>query len=273
MRADPKQTANIQIPLPPLSIQKKIAEVLDKADAIRKRSRQILAKYDQLAQSVFLEMFGDPVKNEKGWKLLSLSDFGSFKNGLNYNKDDEGVEIRCLGVSDFKSNYNISDIEQLSMIKLSDQPSKEYLLKDGDLVFVRSNGNKDLVGRCVSIYPGTYRVSFSGFCIRFRIEREGLLTTYLSQLFRNMNFKAQMLNGGRGANIQNINQKILSTLNLPVPSIALQNQFASIIEQIEKQKAQTRLELDRAEELYQSLLQRAFKGELEFVQETLETIS
>ncbi|MEQ8339129.1 MAG: restriction endonuclease subunit S [Cyclobacteriaceae bacterium] len=273
LRADPKQTANIQIPLPPLSIQKKIAEVLDKADAIRKRSRQILAKYDQLAQSVFLEMFGDPVKNEKGWKLLSLSDFGSFKNGLNYNKDDEGVEIRCLGVSDFKSNYNISDIEQLSMIKLSDQPSKEYLLKDGDLVFVRSNGNKDLVGRCVSIYPGTYRVSFSGFCIRFRIEREGLLTTYLSQLFRNMNFKAQMLNGGRGANIQNINQKILSTLNLPVPSIALQNQFASIIEQIEKQKAQTRLELDRAEELYQSLLQRAFKGELEFVQETLETIS
>lgn len=67
---------DLEIPLPPLHIQKKIAEVLDKADAIRQRNRQILEKYDQLAESLFLEMFGDPVRNEKGWDIKKLAELG-----------------------------------------------------------------------------------------------------------------------------------------------------------------------------------------------------
>lgn len=263
-----KSLSKIQIPLPPLHIQQKIAEVLDKADAIRKRSPLILQRYDQLAQSTFLDMFGDPVKNEKEWEVRKLGDFGSFKNGLNYGKDDYGFEIKCIGVGDFKSKYEIDNFNEINSIKLSSQPSQDYLLRDGDLVFVRSNGNKDLVGRCVAVYPGAENVSFSGFCIRMRIEDEALLTVYLTQLFRNSVFKIGMLSGGRGANIQNINQQILSNLKLQIPPIHLQNQFATIIEQIEKQKAQTQQELNRAEELYQSLLQRAFKGEL-FREETV----
>ena len=69
-----KDLQNLQIPLPPLPIQRKIAAVLDKADAIRRRNKAILQKYDQLAQSVFLEMFGDPVKNEKGWDIKKLKE-------------------------------------------------------------------------------------------------------------------------------------------------------------------------------------------------------
>ncbi|WP_373495501.1 restriction endonuclease subunit S [Aquiflexum sp.] len=253
---------NVLIPLPALPTQQKIAAVLDKADAIRKRSQQILVKYDQLAQSVFLDMFGDPVKNEKGWEVKPLGIFGSFKNGLNYSKDDSGFEIKCIGVGDFKSKYQIDDFMGLSSISISALPSKDFLLKDGDLVFVRSNGNQELVGRCVAVYPKSETVSFSGFCIRFRLGSNDLSTVYLTQLFRNSRFKKAMLNGGRGANIQNINQQILSNLKINVPPFNLQNQFASIISQIEKQKAQTQLELNRAEELYQSLLQRAFTGEL-----------
>ncbi|WP_439490546.1 restriction endonuclease subunit S [Algoriphagus sp.] len=252
----------LQIPLPPLATQQKIAAALDKADAIRKRSQLILSKYDQLAQSVFLEMFGDPVKNEKGWEVKRLGDFGTFKNGLNYGKDDLGFEIKCIGVGDFKSKYKIDDFKDISSISLSALPSNEYFLKNGDLIFVRSNGNKDLVGRCVAVYPQSEQVSFSGFCIRLRIDNKSLLTVYLTQLFRNARFKKSMLNGGRGANIQNINQQILTNLKLCIPPIGLQNKFANIITQIEKQKAQTQLELDRAEELYQSLLQQAFTGEL-----------
>lgn len=254
--------SNFQIPLPPLEEQKRIAAILDAADLHCQKTKELIAKYDELAQALFLDMFGDPVSNPKGWEVKSLTKYGDFKNGLNFGRSESGESIKYLGVGDFKSKYRLDDISQLQYLKLDKFPSDEYLIQNGDLVFVRSNGNKRLVGRCLVIYPNNEKMTFSGFCIRYRLFNQRLQAEYLAHLFRNTSFKNKMLESGQGANIQNINQKILGQLKIPTPDYELQLKFIKQTDLIEKQKAQAEASLQRAEVLFQSLLQRAFKGEL-----------
>ena len=179
-------------------------------------------------------MFGDPVLNEKGWRRKPLLDMGNCKNGMNFHYDDCGVEINCLGVGDFKDLSIIDNTEQLPTVSLKEMPSEEYLLKDDDVVFVRSNGNKTLVGRSVAVYPGEVATTFSGFCIRYRKYDEEIRIPYLLRVLKTDSIRRKMT--GRGANIQNLNQQILSNLLIPVPPIELQNQFADFVRAIDKSK-------------------------------------
>src|SRR5690606_21195993 len=117
---------------------------------------------------------------------------------------------------------------------LSKMPADDYFLSNGDLVFVRSNGSKELVGRCIAVYPQDRKVTFSGFCIRYRPFNNDINTIYLAQIFRIPVFRKTMLQNGRGANIQNINQQLLQNLEIPYPPIDLQNEFALKVEKIEK---------------------------------------
>lgn len=110
-----------------------------------------------------LEMFGDPVENPKGWNVFSLLEYGSFKNGMNFTKGESGTALKCLGVGDFKSLATITCVDNIAEIELNTPPSAEYLLKDGDIVFVRSNGNKALIGRCLTIYPEKRKLHLVAF--------------------------------------------------------------------------------------------------------------
>ena len=141
-----------EIPLPPLPEQKRIAAILDKADQLRQKRQQAIGLADEFLRSVFLDMFGDPVTNPKGWETTTLPAHGFFKNGLNFGRNELGASVRYLGVGDFKSRESIKDMQCLGHVELNALPSDEYLLKNGDLIFVRSNGNKALVGRCL-LYP------------------------------------------------------------------------------------------------------------------------
>lgn len=246
-----------EIPLPPLDEQKRIAKNLDLAGEIVKGYKEQLAELDKLVQSVFYEMFGDPVTNEKVWIRQSLLDFGSCKNGMNFGANESGIEIKCLGVGNFKELSIIEGVDSLSTISLVQTPSNEYLLRDEDIIFVRSNGNKNLVGRCVVVYPGDAALTFSGFCIRFRKSSDKLMTIYLLYVLKSASVRRLLL--GRGANIQNLNQQILKQLTVPVPPISLQSQFIEIIAEIENQKSQVHLALIEAENLFNSLMQEYFE--------------
>ncbi len=244
---------NLQIPFPPLETQKQIAATLDKVTKIIAESKQLLTKYDLLIKSRFIEMFGDnPIEN---WNVEKLRNTGNFKNGMNFSYEDNGFEINCLGVGDFKDNSVISETSVLPIIFLNEKPTDEYLLQKEDIVFVRSNGNKDLVGRCVLVYPDTLS-TFSGFCIRYRKTSEKLNSIYLLQYLKMPNTRKRM--SGRGANIQNLNQQILSNLEIPIPPLALQQQFAAFVQQIDKSKFTVQKSLEKSETLYKSLMQRYF---------------
>ena len=246
---------NYLIPLPPIEVQIKIANNLNTCAKIIKKHNKQLNNFDLLIKSRFIEMFGDnPIENGK-WKVEKLGNLGLCKNGMNFSYEDNGFEINCLGVGDFKDNAVISNCEKLPVISLNEKPSEEYLLKDNDIVFVRSNGNKELVGRSVLVHPRVL-TTFSGFCIRFRLSTDSINHLFLLQFLKMPNTRKNM--AGRGANIQNLNQQILSNLDIPVPPIALQNNFASFVQQIDKSKFAVQKSLEKAETLYKSLMQEYF---------------
>lgn len=220
---------SLEVPLPSLIEQKRIADILDKAADIRQKREQAVKLADDFLRATFLEMFGDPVANPKRWDLASLLEYGSFKNGMNFTKGESGSVLKCLGVGNFKSLATITCMDNIDEIELNTLPSDDYLLKDGDIVFVRSNGNKALVGRCLTIYPNKEKVTFSGFCIRYRIEKSAITAEYLNFLFRTPSMKRQILSGGQGANIQNISQGTLSALRIPVPPLEKQQTFSKIV--------------------------------------------
>ena len=226
--------ANIEINLPDYDKQIEIAEHLEKVNGIIKLRRQELVKLDELIKARFVEQFGDPVLNEKGWRTKPLLEMGNCKNGMNFHYDECGVEINCLGVGDFKDLSVIDNTELLPTVSLNEMPSEEYLLKDDDIVFVRSNGNRALVGRSVAVYPGDIPTTFSGFCIRYRKYDDEVTIPYLLRVLKTDSIRSKMT--GRGANIQNLNQQILGTLLVPVPPIELQTEFSEFVKQVDKSK-------------------------------------
>ncbi|WP_193148858.1 MULTISPECIES: restriction endonuclease subunit S [Enterobacter cloacae complex] len=248
----------LNVPIPPLNEQKRIAAIFEKVDSIRQKCNRGVKLADDLLHAIFLDMFGDPVENPKGWFIDSLLKYGAFRNGMNFSKGESGATLKCLGVGDFKSLATITCMDNIDEIKLNTLPSDDYLLKDGDIVFVRSNGNKALVGRCLTIYPGKGKVTFSGFCIRYRIENPSLLPEYLNFLFRTPSMKQQMLNGGQGANIQNISQGTLSALRIPVPPLEKQLAFSKVVSFHSALMEKLDINTAKTEDMFDSISQQYF---------------
>ena len=214
--------------------QCRIVDQLDKIAHLISLRKQQVKELDNLVKSRFIELFGDPIENPLGWKKRYLLEMGYCKNGMNFHTGDFGIDLHCLGVGDFKNLSVISNTESLPTISLNELPQTEYMLRDGDIVFVRSNGNKALVGRCVIVYPGDTPTTYSGFCIRYRLTDESLNPNYLLRVLKTESMRKKM--AGRGANIQNLNQQILASLAIPLPPIELQNEYAAFVEQTDKLK-------------------------------------
>ena len=247
---------DFMIELPSLDVQRQIVSNLDLLASIIRQRNQQLTKLDELIKARFVEMFGDPIQNEKCWETKSLFDLGYCKNGMNFHKGDHGVEIHCLGVGDFKDRSTIHEVENLPFVALNESPDPDYLLQDGDIVFVRSNGNKELVGRCLAIYPANVPVTYSGFCIRYRLTSEEASVAYLLRVLKADSVRKKM--AGRGANIQNLNQQTLSQLAIPLPPLSLQNQFAAFVAEVDKSKVEVQKALDQTQLLFDSLTQQYF---------------
>ena len=244
------------INLPSAEEQEQIVATLDGIEHLIALRKEELASLDELVKSRFIELFGDPATNPKGWITKPLLDMGYCKNGMNFHTGDSGIEMHCLGVGDFKDLSVIDGTESLPVISLNEAPPEESMLRDGDIVFVRSNGNKALVGRCLVVYPYNTPTTYSGFCIRYRLTSSEVNTAYLLRVLKADSMRKKMT--GRGANIQNLNQQILATLDIPLPPIEQQQQFASFVEQTDKSKLAVQKALDELEILKKSLMQQYF---------------
>lgn len=247
---------NIHINLPSLSEQKRIAAILDKATELIALRKQQIEQLDLLVKSRFIEMFGDPVENPFGWPTRPLLNMGYCKNGMNFHTGDSGIEIHCLGVGDFKDYSIIDGTDHLPKISLKETPPEESMLKDGDILFVRSNGNKALVGRSLVVYPRNTPTTYSGFCIRYRLTSGEVNRAYLLRVLKTDSMRTKM--AGRGANIQNLNQQILATLDIPTPPIDLQEQFSTFVTQSDKSKSTLQQSLEKLELNYKALMQTYF---------------
>lgn len=255
-RANSSDLKSVEIECPTLENQRHITSEFDRIISIVRLRQQQLQKLDELVKARFVEMFGDPVQNSLKWVTKSLLEMGYCKNGVNFHSGDSGIEIHCLGVGDFKDYSVVDGTDYLPTISLSEEPPEESMLQDGDIVFVRSNGNKALVGRCLVVYPHNTPTTYSGFCIRYRLTSDEVNTSYLLRVLKADSMRKKMI--GRGANIQNLNQKTLATLNIPIPPMELQEQFAEFVNQTDKSKIAVQKALDEAQLLFDSLMQKYF---------------
>lgn len=251
-----KELNAVVVPDVPIEEQKKIAAQLNViTDLIFLRHRQA-EKLDELVKARFVEMFGDPVRNTKHWEKASLLVLGSCKNGMSFHANESGIKLRCLGVGDFKNLSYIDDVEQLPFVSLAEKPSANCFLHDGDIVFVRSNGNKALVGRCLLVYPRDTPTIYSGFCIRYRLLTEKVDPIYALHVLKAEGIRQKM--SGRGANIQNLNQKILAAIEMPIPPLPLQNAFATFVHEVDREKERIQRSAALLETLKRSLMQQYF---------------
>lgn len=213
--------------------QQKIVDDLDSVDKIISNKEAYIANLDYEMMQTFESKFGNPVVNDMKWDTTHLN-IDDCKNGLNFTYDEEGMTINCLTVADFKDNFLVENTDSLSKIKISKEISSDYLLKDNDIVFVRSNGNKSLVGRSVLIHTGNEPVTYSGFCIRYRNNNENLNTLFLLTLLKTLPIREKLF--GRGSNITNLNQTMLSELSIIQPPRAEQDSFAQYVQSINVKK-------------------------------------
>lgn len=167
------------------------------------------------------------MKNE--WEKVTLGELMTFKNGLNFTQDLNGMEYNFLGVGSFKSKNAIRDVSELEKIYLSNSFDTEYLLKKNDLVFVRSNGSKELVGRCVLIENEIKNTTYSGFCIKGSLKSEKTTSKYILKIIEAGFLKERLKHENRGTNISNLNQEILNSLEIKLPSIEEQNKIIEIL--------------------------------------------
>lgn len=164
-------------------------------------------------------------------KPYKLNTLGSFKNGLNFAKQTVNLGCKMVGVADFGDRM-FPDCSSLSEID-EDLVKPEYLLKEGDILFVRSNGNKDLVGRSLLINEVCENVTFSGFCIRFRLDTTLVLPMYLLYLLKSPSYRKQF-STTQQTNINNLNQEILGNLVIHLPDKQKQFQIVECLSAIDR---------------------------------------
>ena len=187
------------------------------------------------------------------WEKVKLGDIATFSNGINFNKTAYAKGIKLIGVSNFGDRF-YPDYSQLQEVK-KDIVRLEDCLRNGDIVFVRSNGNKELVGRCMLVKNPTERVTYSGFCIRARLnDTDRYDPVYFTYYFKSKAFRRAVSGTAVGANIQNLSQARLSNHECRIPSIEVQHSIADILsaydDLIENNQKQIKLLEEVAQRLY-----------------------
>ena len=252
---------DFEIGIPSLIEQQKIIEILDKSqELIKKRKKQIQA-LDELVKSKFIEMFGDPFRNPKGWTVKQLKEIILLaNNGLarRGNDKDGNIVLRLVELQD-----GFIDYSSPNRIRLTESEEKRYLLQDGDFLFARVNGNPDNVGRCSAYEDIGESVYHNDHIIRVRLDKKIVNNDYVSAILNSPYGKLQMKDKLKtSAGQYTINQNGISEIKITIPPIELQNKFADFVKQVDKLKFAMEKSLKELENNFNSLMQKAFKGEL-----------
>jgi type I restriction enzyme S subunit len=253
--------AELQIPLPPLAEQKRIAAILDAADALRAKRREALALLDTLLQSTFLEMFGDPVTNPKGWDVQKSGKIFLHppRIGTIISATDQGILVVRVG----EIGSSRIAFERCGRVNIQYKDLLKYKLEQGDTVIARAIGSKNQLGKA-SFFDGFNEVVvIDSHVMRLRPNPSVCNSIWFYSLLSSVRGKELILKAGGATAVQfNINTKQASSLPIPLPPLELQKKFAAVVESIEAQKERMRGHLAGLDALFSSLQDRAFRGEL-----------
>lgn len=253
---------DFKVPLPPLSEQRRIAAILDQADALRAKRREALAQLDSLAQSIFIEMFGDPVLNPKGWPLVPLADsseriqIGPFGSQLHEEEYIEGG-IPLINPTHIQ-NRKIAPNWALTVSEEKYSQLSQYHLVEGDLVL----GRRGEMGRC-AIVTSAEQGWLCGTGSLFIRPNNGVINSiYLGFVISSTSVKRYLENVAQGVTMANLNKGIIGALPIPVPPLAVQLEFVAQVTSLEELQNTQLCSYNEFDTLFSSLQHRAFRGEL-----------
>lgn len=253
------------IPLPPLPTQKKIVEILDAAQRLIETRKAQIAEMDALVQSLFYDMFGDPVSNPMGWKKILVEDCCNTNNDVKCGPFGTQLQVHefrkkgipLWGIKHVNRNFEIPTVEFLEKEKAIQLDT--YSIVYGDLVMTR----KGTIGNC-AVYPKHLpKGIMHSDVLRLRLNQTKALPMFMQCQFhfsRDLTRQLSMIS--QGAIMAGINVTKLKKLFVLLPPIDLQNTFADRVRKIEAQKAAMQSSLSELEDNFNALMQRAFKGEL-----------
>ncbi|MFV7789558.1 restriction endonuclease subunit S [Aliarcobacter lanthieri] len=257
------QIKDIEIPFPSLEEQKQIAKRLDKANELIELRKESISKLDTLAKSIFIDMFGDPVTNPKGWKKNKISDTyinkgdfvdGPFGSDLKVSdRTDEGIriiQINNIGINMFR-NFNKAYISEKKYLSL-----KRHEALRGDIVIAKMG---EPIARSCFFPEYLDKAIIVADCMRLRVSSQNFNPKFVCFYLNLESIKCLINNLTHGSTRVRINLSILKTLDIINPNLELQNKFAKIIEKIEEQKSLYEKELEILQTNFDALLQKSFQ--------------
>ncbi|MGW5071654.1 restriction endonuclease subunit S [Rhodococcus sp. NPDC004095] len=249
----------IRVPLPPLAEQRRIAAILDHADALRAKRREALACLDELTQSIFIDMFGDPATNSKGLEFVTIGDLlDSAQYGTSEKSGADG-EFAVLRMNNITYQGQM-DLTDLKYTDLPDDKVDRFTVRAGDVLFNRTN-SAELVGK-TAVYRGESPMAYAGYLVRLRVA-DGNSPEYISA-FLNSRYGKAVLRGMCKSivGMANINAREVQSIRIPRALASAQKQFEQRVALVESSKAGHHTALAALDALFASLQSRAFQGEL-----------
>jgi type I restriction enzyme S subunit len=248
-----------RIPLPPPSEQRRIVEILDQADRLRRLRTEADAKADRILPALFIRMFGDPETNPMGWPVRTLGELATL--GPEY-----GANARAITFSPGQPRYvRITDIDDdghlrpLGVMGIDLEEWEHYKLEEGDLLFARSGAT---VGKTYLHRSENGPCVFAGYLIRFRLDPTEIHPFVAFAFTQTVSYRAWVAAKRRTAAQPNINGQEYASLRLPVPTRSVQEDFARLYSSIEVFRHALACSSRRLESLFAVLLRRAFEGDL-----------
>lgn len=247
----------IALPLPPLDEQRRIARILDAAGALRAKRRAAIAQLDKLIGSIFLEMFGDPVTNPRGWPnptlggLLTFQQYGPRFHNASYSADG----IRIIRITDLNDTGHL-EFAQMPRLAVTPEVRTKYALRPGDLIFARTGAT---VGKVALISPNDPECIAGAYFITMRFD-VALEPRYATAVLTSPSVRTIIATRSRQSAQQNFSGPALRRLPMPLPSRDRQRRFVSYTIAVEQLRAAYRASLAALEAQSGSLQYRAFGG-------------
>lgn len=255
-----KDFESIKIPVPSLEIQHKIVTVLEKAEETIKLRAQADELTQQFLQSVFLDMFGDPINNHHHLDVGTIADltiktqYGTSKKA---NEEGNGVPILRMNNIDYNGNWDFSSLKH---IELQDNEKEKYVVHKGELLFNRTN-SKELVGKC-AVYREDTPMAFAGYLIKILTDSRAT-SEFISAHLNSRYGKDYLCNMAKNiVGMANINAKEVQRIPILLPPLHLREEFCSIVDHIQKSRRYQKSSSQEISTLFDSLMQKAFTGEL-----------
>ena len=253
------EVKGVPIPVPPVAEQERIVKLLDEADALLRLREQADRRAASLLAALFHETVGDPATNPKNWPVVTLGKIGgNGQYGLNAAAMTEGNGIRFIRITDIDERGRLGRCVP-AFVPNNTRDLEHYELVEGDILIARSGAT---AGKAYVHGHLNERSVFAGYLIRFKIDQTQALPIYVFSFLKSKAYWTQLNSHKRAVAQPNVNAKELASLQFPLPPLSLQKQFATRAYEIRWLEAQQAASRSRLNDLFQSMLHRAFNGEL-----------